>query len=142
MGWIMVSSGLVDRPSVSHLLLAAHLFLALTLIGLAVWTALGHMYGFSAVEGRAHWSPASKVALIATIGLLIQMAYGAFTAGLKAGHISNTWPLMLGRWVPPALLQQVQPPVTEPDCRAFDGCFHPSLAGCHRVRSCGASLST
>ncbi|HET6846966.1 MAG TPA: COX15/CtaA family protein, partial [Anaerolineales bacterium] len=36
MGWIMVASGLVDRPAVSHYLLASHLFLALSLIGLAV----------------------------------------------------------------------------------------------------------
>src|SRR5512142_2819325 len=46
LGWVMVSSGLVDRPSVSHYLLTAHLFLALTLIGISLWTALGHLYGF------------------------------------------------------------------------------------------------
>ena len=110
MGWIMVASGLIDRPSVSHLLLGAHLFLALSLIGLAVWTALGHAYGFHVGGRPAPWSPPSSIALIATIGLLIQMAYGAFTAGLKAGHVSNTWPLMLGRWVPAGMLEQVQPP--------------------------------
>ncbi len=110
MGWIMVSSGLIDRPSVSHLLLAAHLFLALSLIGLAVWTALGHAYGFRTTGRRGSWSPASKAAALLIVGLLVQMAYGAFTAGLKAGHVSDTWPLMLGRWVPAALLQQVQPP--------------------------------
>ncbi len=37
------------------------------------------------------------------------MAYGGFTAGLKAGHVSDTWPLMLGRWVPAGLLSQVEP---------------------------------
>jgi cytochrome c oxidase assembly protein subunit 15 len=37
------------------------------------------------------------------------MAYGGFTAGLKAGHVSNTWPLMLGRWIPQGLFSQVQP---------------------------------
>ncbi len=110
MGWIMVSSGLIDRPAVSHLLLAAHLFLALSLIGLAVWTALGHAYGFRTAGRWAPWSRASKAALLITVLLLVQMAYGAFTAGLKAGHISDTWPLMLGRWVPLGLLQQVQPP--------------------------------
>ncbi len=35
--------------------------------------------------------------------LLIQISYGGFTAGLKAGHVSATWPLMLGRWIPPNL---------------------------------------
>ncbi len=42
LGWIMVASGLVDRPSVSPYLLVSHLFLALTLIGISLWTALGH----------------------------------------------------------------------------------------------------
>ena len=41
--------------------------------------------------------------------LLIQMAYGGFTAGLKAGHVSDTWPLMAGSWIPSGLLSQVQP---------------------------------
>jgi len=45
-GWIMVASGLVDRPSVSHFNLTVHLLLALTLLGLSLWNALGHKYGF------------------------------------------------------------------------------------------------
>ncbi len=110
LGWVMVSSGLVDQPAVSQYLLAAHLFLALTLIGLALSTALGHHYGFPK-EGRARWSLASVVAVVGLMFLLLQMAYGSFTAGLKAGHVSNTWPLMLGQLVPAGLLQQVQPPL-------------------------------
>ena len=35
--------------------------------------------------------------------LLIQIAYGGFTAGLKAGYVSDTWPLMLGKLIPPGL---------------------------------------
>jgi len=109
MGWIMVSSGLVDRPSVSHFALAGHLFLALSLIGLSAWTWLGHHYGVPGASGRAGWSAASTAALAALVGLLLQIAYGAFTAGLKAGHVSNSWPQMLGRWIPGGLLSQVQP---------------------------------
>src|SRR5690606_40933687 len=40
MGWLMVMSGLVDRPSVSHYRLAAHFVLALTILGYATWLAL------------------------------------------------------------------------------------------------------
>jgi cytochrome c oxidase assembly protein subunit 15 len=109
MGWAMVASGLVARPSVSHYLLAAHLFLALSLIGLSLWTALGHYYGFQGGQLPAPWSAASKATAIALGGLLLQMAYGAFTAGLKAGLVSNTWPLMLGRWIPRGLLAQTDP---------------------------------
>jgi cytochrome c oxidase assembly protein subunit 15 len=33
----------------------------------------------------------------------LQICYGGFTAGLKAGHVSDTWPLMLGKLIPPNL---------------------------------------
>jgi cytochrome c oxidase assembly protein subunit 15 len=102
-GWIMVASGLVDRPSVSHFNLTIHLLLALTLFGLALWTAFGHKYGFPDKRKRATWSLPSKLALIAFILLVIQIAYGGMTAGLKAGHVSDTWPLMFGKLIPPNL---------------------------------------
>jgi cytochrome c oxidase assembly protein subunit 15 len=35
--------------------------------------------------------------------LILQMSYGGFTAGLKAGHVSDTWPLMFGKLIPPNL---------------------------------------
>ena len=35
--------------------------------------------------------------------LIIQISYGGMTAGLKAGHVSDTWPLMFGKWIPPNL---------------------------------------
>ncbi len=103
MGWYMVASGLVDRPSVSHFRLTTHLLFALALFSLALWTALGHKYGFLDPSKNAEWSFASKFALFSTVVLLVQIAYGGMTAGLKAGHVSDTWPLMFGKWVPPNL---------------------------------------
>ena len=100
-GWYMVASGLEQRPSVSHYLLTVHLFLALSLAGLSLWTAFGHRYGFPA---PAKFSWASRLAVLAFVLLLIQIAYGGFTAGLKAGLVSDTWPLMFGRLVPANLL--------------------------------------
>lgn len=111
MGWLMVSSGLVERPSVSHFLLAAHLVLALSLIGMAAWTLLGHLYGFPTAGARTGWSRTSIAAFIGVVFLLVQIAFGAFTAGLKAGHVSNSWPLMLGRWIPAGLLSQLDSPL-------------------------------
>ena len=109
LGWVMVASGLVDRPSVSHYLLTAHLFLALTLIGLSLWTALGHRFGFPSYGEGSRWSAASKAALAALVALLVQIAYGGFTSGLKAGYISDTWPLIAGKLVPPDVLGNLQP---------------------------------
>ncbi len=102
-GWIMVSSGLINRPSVSHFDLTIHLLLALSLLGLSLWTAFGHQYGFPEKGLKAKWSLPSKIALVSFVLLLIQISYGGMTAGLKAGHVSDTWPLMLGRLVPPNL---------------------------------------
>jgi cytochrome c oxidase assembly protein subunit 15 len=102
-GWIMVASGLVDRPSVGHFNLTIHLLLALSLFGLSLWTVLGHKYGFSASGKKAKWSRPSKLAGAYFILLMIQIIYGGFTAGLKAGHVSSTWPLMFGELIPPNL---------------------------------------
>ncbi len=102
-GWIMVSSGLINRPSVSHFDLTIHLLLALSLLGLSLWTAFGHKYGFPPRGIKAKWSLPSKIALGSFIILLIQISYGGMTAGLKAGHVSDTWPLMLGKLIPPNL---------------------------------------
>ncbi len=102
-GWIMVASGLVDRPAVSHFNLTIHLLLALALFGLSLWTAFGHKYGFPNSDKKAEWSLPSKFALTSFILLIIQIAYGGMTAGLKAGHVSDTWPLMFGKLIPPNL---------------------------------------
>nr|BAL58274.1 cytochrome c oxidase assembly transmembrane protein [uncultured Chloroflexota bacterium] len=106
MGWLMVASGLVDRPSVSHLRLTAHLLLALTLLGASFWIALGHHYGF---DERLRWSRPAWLAFFGLVLLVVQISYGGMTAGLKAGYLSNTWPLMFGRWIPAGLFAQFQP---------------------------------
>ena len=102
-GWVMVASGLVDRPSVSHFNLTIHLLLALSLLGLSLWTAFGHKYGFSDRNKKVKWSTPSKLAVTFLGILLVQISYGGFTAGLKAGHVSDTWPLMFGKLIPPNL---------------------------------------
>lgn len=106
-GWIMVASGLVNRPAVSHFNLTIHLLLALTLLGLTLWTALGHKYGFPEYGRKSKWSLPSKLVVVYFVTLIIQITYGGFTAGLKAGHVSSTWPLMFGKWIPPNLFSSV-----------------------------------
>ncbi len=103
MGWYMVASGLVDRPAVSHFRLTIHLLFALSLLALALWTALGHKYGFPASGREIKWSLPSKLTAWSMALLIVQITYGGMTAGLKAGHVSDTWPLMFGRWIPPNL---------------------------------------
>lgn len=108
MGWFMVASGLEDRPSVSHYRLTAHLLTALSLLAICLWTAFNQTYRVTA--GR----PGQRSRLLPWgLGLmaivLLQISYGGLTAGLKAGHASNTWPLMAGYMVPPGLLAFIEP---------------------------------
>lgn len=95
MGWYMVKSGLVDVPSVSHFRLAAHLLLACLLLQYIVWTVLDIKQ--RVVQKKSLWFKGSIVVLV---GLVIQMLYGAFTSGLKAGLGYNTYPKMAGEWIP------------------------------------------
>ncbi len=90
-GWWMVSSGLSGRVDVSHLRLATHLSLALILLGGLVWTARD-----LAALGREGARPARLRlgAAIALAILAVQILWGAFVAGLRAGHAFPTWPLM------------------------------------------------
>jgi len=103
MGWVMVSTGLKDRPAVSHYALAAHLSFAFILIGLSLWTALNIIYQ---ARSFGHWTRSSRLFFLLISILFVEILYGAFTAGLKAGHISDTWPLMYGQFVPLGLLSQ------------------------------------
>lgn len=111
-GWIMVASGLRDRPVVSHFRLTIHLLAAVLLLGIALWMALDRMRGshrLQEVRGR----PVSKRTRVLTwvlmATLILQLAYGGLVAGLKAGYISDTWPLMFGRLVPGGLLSTYDP---------------------------------
>lgn len=97
-GWWMVASGLETRTDVSHYRLAAHLLTALFLFAGLIWTALD----LRMLERSASTRPAKLAGfgIIVALVLFIQMLFGAYTAGLNAGQVSNTWPLMNGHVVP------------------------------------------
>lgn len=97
-GWWMVKSGLSVRTDVSHYRLAVHLLTALFIIGGLIWTALD--LRALARSPRARPAALRPFALVVLLILLIQLMLGAFTAGLDAGYVSNTWPLMNDHIVP------------------------------------------
>ncbi len=91
LGWFMVASGLVERPSVSHYRLAAHLGLAIAIYVALLWTALGLLQE----RGAARFSAGSRRWSNVVFGLAaLTIFYGALVAGLRAGWIYNTFPLM------------------------------------------------
>lgn len=98
LGWLMVKSGLQAHPHVSHYRLTAHLILALILYTATLFTyGQVFMKETSAPKAISHLRRHGFVILILTF---ITMTYGALVAGLKAGLIYNTFPLMDNRWIP------------------------------------------
>jgi heme a synthase len=95
-GWWMVASGLADRVEVSQYRLATHLLLACAIYVAILWTAQGLSKQTSAPSPRR--IRASAVGLL--ILVLAQIYLGAIVAGLRAGHLYNTWPLIDGAIVP------------------------------------------
>jgi cytochrome c oxidase assembly protein subunit 15 len=99
LGWAMVASGLIDRPSVSQYRLAAHLLLAVVLYAYTVWLILE-----LGPQGARRDDAKTQRKAAALIGfLLIVMTWGALMAGLRAGTSHNTFPTMSGYWIPPGL---------------------------------------
>ena len=96
-GWLMVASGLVDRPAVSHYRLAIHLGLAIAIYAALLWTALGLLQRRGdLVLARRHrgWARLAYTLIALTI------LAGALVAGLRAGLIYNEFPLMGGALAP------------------------------------------
>lgn len=91
LGWWMVKSGLVDRPSVSHYRLAVHLCAAFLTFAYALWVALDLIYPNRQSSINKKFRNLIRVGLAI---LTLQIVWGAFVAGLEAGLLHNTWPLM------------------------------------------------
>jgi len=97
MGWYMVMSGLTERVNVSQYRLAAHLSLALVIYGTALWTAFDLLA--ERHDGGAGRAFARRLAVLTGWAFLVIVS-GAFVAGLRAGRIYNTFPMMGDRWIP------------------------------------------
>ena len=97
-GWWMVSSGLSARTDVSHYRLAVHLLTALFILGGLVWTALD----LKAYAKNSAAKPAkiTRFSAIVMAILFVQLLFGAWVAGLNAGYVSNSWPLMNDHFIP------------------------------------------
>ncbi|MBV1878670.1 MAG: COX15/CtaA family protein [Pseudomonadales bacterium] len=103
MGWYMVKSGLVDQPRVSHYRLAAHLMLALVILGYLAWLVMA-LWPAPQVQVSTRFR---RLVHSMTGLLLLQILYGAFVAGSRAGYGYNTFPLMNGVLLPESAFQIV-----------------------------------
>ena len=101
-GWLMVRSGLVDRPNVSHYRLALHLMLAVTIFGLCVWLIRDLSDDTGATASATARARLRRLLIVLGCVLGLQIVWGAFVAGLKAGFVFNTFPLMGSALIPSA----------------------------------------
>lgn len=97
-GWWMVASGLAYRTDVSHFRLATHLLTALFLLAGLVWTARDLAALARNPEARPARLTGAATGIIAI--LFVQLLLGAWVAGLNAGYVASTWPLMNDHFVP------------------------------------------
>jgi len=103
LGWFMVASGLVNNPAVSHYRLAAHLMTAVLLY--ASLFRAGLMFALRPEKEAGRVAVMRGYVRACLCMVAVTMTWGAFVAGLDAGLLYNTFPLMNGYVVPPELLQ-------------------------------------
>ena len=96
LGWFMVKSGLSVNVDVSHFRLAAHLGVAVIILLLVFWAFLNS--GNQQLNLKLFTS--SYLLLIFLLLVYIQIIFGAFTSGLDAGRIYQTWPYMNLNFLP------------------------------------------
>lgn len=97
-GWIMVQSGLVDRPWVNAYKLTLHFVLAL----LVVWAMIATIANAYAFGSKRSSNAGTLIKwILAFTGL--QMIFAGLMAGMKAGLYYPTWPDMNGELLPAVL---------------------------------------
>ena len=107
-GWLMVKSGLVDAPHVSHIRLTLHLVTGMLIFALVLWQAVDATWARSRARGLAEVSaealtPVRRWAMLVTTLAAVTVTSGGLVAGLRSGHAFPTFPLIAGYWVPPGM---------------------------------------
>lgn len=147
LGWYMVKSGLEDStaerysdPRVSHYRLAAHLGTAFVFYSLLLSTGLSHLIPpfqpmFPITKSLMRYK---QMAIVTGSLVFVTAISGAFVAGLDAGLVYNTYPLMGNSLIPSDLLAREpkwknfleNPTTTQFDHRLLGHLAFAGAAGC------------
>nr|CAG4648611.1 EOG090X04TT [Polyphemus pediculus] len=107
LGWYMVKSGLEDRfhgesdiPRVSQYRLASHLGSALVLYSLFFWTSLSYLVPAKPMQVPLATIKFKRLVHFSKAMVFLTALSGAFVAGLDAGLVYNSYPMMGNRWIP------------------------------------------
>lgn len=99
-GWYMVKSGLISDPHVSHYRLAVHLMFAVSLYIILFWQLMKNQFDPLLLSSGVSMANQKFWCFAAIVLLLVQMVFGAFVAGLDAGLVYNSFPLMGDSFIP------------------------------------------
>lgn len=98
-GWIMVASGLVNRPWVNAYKLTIHLGLGISLFIFLFYTFLKER-GFTIEPIPRKWM---RMLTLLFILAILQVCFGGLVSGMKAALNYPTWPMMNSEWIPDVL---------------------------------------
>ncbi len=110
-GWIMVASGLIERPLVNAYKLSMHLAIAFVTFGILLWTTFWtynvRLSMPTQVRTGRQAKPSSRIRALVlwTAGVLVvQILLGGMMSGMKAALVYPTWPDLSGQVIPEVLL--------------------------------------
>lgn len=106
-GWIMVASGLIERPWVNAYKLSLHLMIAFSVFAALFWT---YIKASNISIGNVAKIPTSTYYLFSGLLLLfvVQIFLGGVMSGMKAAVVYPTWPDMHGSYIPSPILDWSQ----------------------------------
>lgn len=95
-GWVMVASGLIDRPWVNAYKLTVHLGLGISLFIYLFYTWLTKR-GIVPIKLTGHWKKYIHLLILLVIA---QVCFGGMVSGMKSSLLYPSWPLMNDQWIP------------------------------------------
>ena len=105
-GWYMVKSGLINKPDVSHYRLSIHLLLAFIIYGYLLSLIFSNYIQENNKEIITGKNKSFYILNLILIFLILTTVFsGGMVAGLDAGLVYNTFPLMGDTFVPLDILE-------------------------------------
>jgi len=102
-GWIMVASGLINRPWVNAYKLSIHLCIGISVFAYLLWTFIKYRHGDNYQLNLS--TPISTGLIWWLFGLLIfQLFLGGIMSGMKAALVYPTWPNIGETMIPSEIL--------------------------------------
>ena len=105
-GWYMVKSGLINKPDVSHYRLSIHLLLAFIIYGYLLSLTFSNYIQKNKKKIITNKNKSFYILNLILIFLILTTVFsGGMVAGLDAGLVYNTFPLMGDTFVPLDILE-------------------------------------